>query len=84
MNIDLTVEGAIYDIFAYDNEEIVVFNNRNSDNEEFRNLLLLGRIVHSPFGNKVHPVDAEEYDKIADYYLTLKSVFLKQEEDNNA
>ncbi len=75
MNLDLTIEGAIYDKFAYGEDEIVVLNNRNSE-DEFKNLLLLGKVVNTSIGNFIYPVSKDKYDEIAEYYLNLKEAFL--------
>ena len=79
MDINLTIDGAIYDTFAYEDNQIVVFNNRQSNDAKLSNLLMLGKVIHIPNGSVIMPVNEDEYDDIANYYLSLKSAFLGQE-----
>lgn len=71
-----------YDYFIYDDQEIVVINNKNSDNEKLRGLLIFGKIIRSHLNSEVVPVhDEEEYDELLNYYSDLKNAFLKEEEN---
>lgn len=79
MNLDVTMENCICDIFVYKNIEVVVLNSRIIDDVNFNKLLLLGKVVHTPFSNSIVSLTDEEYDEAAEYYLNLKSAFLGKE-----
>ena len=71
-----------YDYFVYNDQEIIVVSNKNSDNEKIKDLLIFGKILRSYLKSEVVPLhDEEEYDEILKYYLNLKSAFSKEEED---
>ena len=71
-----------YDYFIYDDQEIIVISNKNSDNEKIKDLLIFGKIIRSHLKSEIVPVhDEEEYDEILKYYSNLKSAFLKEEEN---
>ena len=78
-NINIT--DLIYDSFVYDNSYIVVLNTVDELDSDLNKRLLLGRVQHSENDSEVVPLYEEEYDDVLEYYLQLKSAFLKSEEE---
>lgn len=82
MKLNALIQDAIYDMFAYEEDDIVVLNNRNSEDENFKKLLLLGKVVNTSLGNVIYPISKDKYDEIAEYYLNLKNAFLMGAEED--
>ena len=78
--MDINLKDAIYDKFIYDNKEYVVFNNRASANGKLQNYLVIGSVSIVDGKKEIEPIYYEDlYKEVAEYYLRLKSAYLKGE-----
>ena len=80
MNFDIVLDNMLYDRFIYDSMEIVVLNGLELTKEDLQDNLIFAKIVRSAERNEIVPIDEDDFDDILEYYLTLKSVFMKQEQ----
>lgn len=75
----MQLKNIIYDSFIMDGCEYVVLNNRLISDSSLSDKLLIGEVLVVDGVKEVRPLyDEELYDIAADYYLLLKSAYLKE------
>lgn len=79
MNIKSDAQKLIYDYFVYDNRLIAVLDNKDSVTDDFKHLLLLAEVKDFDFGKMLVSLSEEDYEEIKEYYLELKSAYLKED-----
>ena len=79
--MDVNLLDAIKDKFIFDDVEYVVFKNTFAPEDDRSKLLLIGEVRNDNNRKKIVPIyNEEEYDEVSDYYLSLKSAFLRESE----
>lgn len=86
----INYEDAVYDSFVYNHQKIVVLkedlfgtnyeyvDEDVPENSKRTKRLFLGVLVRDDSCDLILPLDVQEYDETAEYYIELKRSFLKE------